>query len=87
MNVYLVHVTYHNGITKAIIPFSSAKKAQDYVDDIVGAAVELDKWLRTDRTIYNYSENVGVTKAVVITPPSGNVKNSETFQIIKQEVL
>lgn len=85
MNVYIVHELYHNSITKRITPFSSKKKAQEYVDNILKSAVERDNWSVEDEHFWINSRWIAVSGHRLI-PPSKNVNNIEFIYFFQEEV-
>ena len=85
MNVYILQRTYNNGVSVVDNVFSSKKKAEDSLNHDISWC-DRDGWtVDRSESIYPYTRE-GKIQGVRITPPSGNVEQSERFFIIKKRV-
>jgi hypothetical protein len=83
MKAHIVHRMYANSNTADILTFSSAKKAIKEVSYVVDSAIA-EGW--TSSVEHNYMRG-NKLQGVRITPPSGNMLNSELFFIYSQEIV
>jgi hypothetical protein len=83
MKVHYVHEVYSNNVTKRITMFSSLKKAEKYVDEIVSFTIRHDHWTKEVDHVYR---DGGKFAGVRLIPPSKNMYNSELLFIFSAEV-